>query len=125
MRTDVNASDCARGVYGHRVRESALKVDTGRKIPFKTALGNRTCVGGVPVRCSNHLSYIPTSQESRQCIVVCQEGLGIPAANFRLECCLDSQRTACLRRMDRCKTAARLAVFKLFLSRLGELEVAE
>ena len=27
VRPDVNACDCTRGVYGHTVRESALKVD--------------------------------------------------------------------------------------------------
>ena len=30
VRTDVNACDCAQGVYRHQ-RESALKVDFGRK----------------------------------------------------------------------------------------------
>ena len=49
VRTDVNACDCAKGCMD-TVRESALKVDSGIKIPCST--GNRTCVGDVPVRCS-------------------------------------------------------------------------
>ena len=33
MRMDVNACDCTRGCTDTRKRESALKVDSGRKIP--------------------------------------------------------------------------------------------
>ena len=44
------------------VRESALKVDSGRK--SLAALGNRTCVGSVPVQCCNRLSYIPSHKHS-------------------------------------------------------------
>ena len=40
------------------MRECALKVDSRKK--KLGALGNRTCVGDVPVRCSNQLSYIPS-----------------------------------------------------------------
>ena len=36
----VNACDCTRGVYGHRKRESARKVDSGRKIPCRTGESN-------------------------------------------------------------------------------------
>ena len=35
VRTDVNACDCTRGCTD-TVRESALKVDSGRKIPCRT-----------------------------------------------------------------------------------------
>ena len=48
--TNVNACNRTRG-RTDTVRESALKVDSGRKIPC-AASGNRTCVGGVPVRFS-------------------------------------------------------------------------
>ena len=47
--------------YTDTVRESALKVDSGRKIPC-AAPGNRTCVSGVTVRCPNQLSYIPQGE---------------------------------------------------------------
>ena len=40
LRTDVNACDCARGC-ADTVRESALKVDSGRKIPCRTGESNR------------------------------------------------------------------------------------
>ena len=46
VRTDANACDCTMGCTD-TVRESALKVDSGRKITRRP--GNRTCVGGVPV----------------------------------------------------------------------------
>ena len=36
MRTDVDACDRTRGLYGNRKRESALKVDSGSKIPCRT-----------------------------------------------------------------------------------------
>ena len=45
------------GVRTH-IRESALKVDSERKIPCRT--WEWTCVSGVAVRCSNQASYIPT-----------------------------------------------------------------
>ena len=61
VRTDVNACDCTR-VCTDTVRESALKVDSGRK--SLAALGNRTCVGSVPVQCCNRLSYIPSHKHS-------------------------------------------------------------
>ena len=40
VRTDVNACDCARGCTD-TVRESALKVDSGRKIPCYTSRARR------------------------------------------------------------------------------------
>ena len=49
------------GVYGHRKRvctESWLWEENPLPQP-----GNRTCVGGVTVRCSNQLSYIPSPWE--------------------------------------------------------------
>ena len=39
VRTDVNACECARGCMD-TVRESALKVDSGRKIPCRTGESN-------------------------------------------------------------------------------------
>ena len=39
VRTDVNACDCTRGCTDTR-RESALKVDSGRKIPCRTGESN-------------------------------------------------------------------------------------
>ena len=39
VRTDVNACDCTRGCRD-TVRESALKVDSGRKIPCRTRESN-------------------------------------------------------------------------------------
>ena len=43
----------AHGSGRTHVRESALKVDSGRKIPCRTG-GNRTCLSGVPVRRSTN-----------------------------------------------------------------------
>ena len=39
VRTDVNAGDCTRG-FTDTVRESALKVDSGKKIPCRTGESN-------------------------------------------------------------------------------------
>ena len=39
MRTDVHACDCTRNVRTH-VRDSALKIDYGRKIPCRTGESN-------------------------------------------------------------------------------------
>ena len=61
-----SARDCTRGC-ADTVRESALKVDLAEK--SLAAPGNRTCVGNVPVLCSNQLSYIPTT--STASFVVC------------------------------------------------------
>ena len=47
-----------RGVYGHTSGSLHWKLTVGEK--SLAALGNRTCVSGVMVRCSNQLSYIPT-----------------------------------------------------------------
>ena len=51
-RTDVDACDCARECTD-TLRESALKVDSGRKKILATP-ENRSRVGGVPVRCSTN-----------------------------------------------------------------------
>ena len=53
----VNACDCTRGVYGHRKRESALKVDSGRKIPCRTGESNLRQRRAGPTL--YRLSYIP------------------------------------------------------------------
>ena len=50
--TYVNACDCTRGSTD-TVRESALKVDSWEKKSL-AAPGNRTCLRGVPVRCSTN-----------------------------------------------------------------------
>ena len=57
VRTEVNECDCARGCTD-TVRESALKVDSRRKIPCRTGESNlrRQRVGPM----IHHLSYIPT-----------------------------------------------------------------
>ena len=47
-----------KGVYGLRKRESALKVDSGRKLP--AAPGNRTCRQRRAGPTLHQLSYIPT-----------------------------------------------------------------
>ena len=54
VRTDVNACDFTWGCTDSE-RESALKVNSRKKIPCHTAESN-----GVTVRCSNQLSYIPS-----------------------------------------------------------------
>ena len=48
VRTDVNACGCTRGCTEIE-NESALKVDSGKKISCRT--GNQTYVSGVTVRC--------------------------------------------------------------------------
>ena len=57
VRTDVNACGCTRGC-ADTARESALKVDSGRKIPCRTGESNlrRRRAGPMLYR----LSYIPT-----------------------------------------------------------------
>ena len=61
VRTDVNARHCARGCTDTE-RESALKVDSGRKIPCRTEESN------LPQRRAGptlyQLSYIPTPSVS-------------------------------------------------------------
>ena len=37
---DVDACNCTRGLYRHRKRESALKVDSGRTVPCRTVDSN-------------------------------------------------------------------------------------
>ena len=49
VRTDVNACDCTEGCMDTK-RESALKVDSGKK--SLAAPGNWTCASGLMVRCS-------------------------------------------------------------------------
>ena len=57
VHTDVNACDCARGCTD-TVRESALKVNSGRKIPYRTGESNlRQRRAGTMLY---QLSYIPT-----------------------------------------------------------------
>ena len=60
MRTDVNACDCTRGCTD-TVRESALTVDSGRKIPFRTGESNLRWQRADPML--HQLNYIPTPQE--------------------------------------------------------------
>ena len=57
VRTDVNACDCTRGC-ADTVRESALKVDSGGKLPCRNGESNtsRRCAGPTFYQ----LSYIPT-----------------------------------------------------------------
>ena len=57
VHTDVNACDCALG-FTDTVRESALKVDSGRKIPCRTGKANLRRRRAGPVL--YQLSYIPT-----------------------------------------------------------------
>ena len=64
MRSDVNACDCNRGLTD-TVRESALKVDSGRKIPRRTGESNLRRRRADPIL--YQLSYIPTPL-SRNCI---------------------------------------------------------
>ena len=56
VRTIVNACDCIRGCTD-TVRESALKVDSGRKIPFGTGESNQRQRRAGPML--YQLSYIP------------------------------------------------------------------
>ena len=56
VHTNVNAFDCIQGIRT-RVRESALKVDSWKK--SFAALGNRTCVSGVTVRCTSNWATSP------------------------------------------------------------------
>ena len=55
--TDVNACDCTRGCMD-TVREFALKVDSGRKIPCRTGESNLRGQRAGPML--YQLSYIPT-----------------------------------------------------------------
>ena len=57
VRTDVNACDCTRG-RKDSVRESVLKVDSGRKIPCRTGESNLRRRRAGPML--YQLSYIPT-----------------------------------------------------------------
>ena len=56
VRTDVNACDCAQSCTD-TVRESALKVDSGRKFPCRTRESNLPQRRAGPVL--YQLSYIP------------------------------------------------------------------
>ena len=57
MRSDVNACDCSRGCTD-TVRESALIVDSGRKIPCRTGESNQRWQRAGPML--YQLGYIPT-----------------------------------------------------------------
>ena len=57
--TDVNARDCTLGCTD-TVRESALKVDSGRKIPCRTGESNLRRQPAGPIL--YQLSYIPISR---------------------------------------------------------------
>ena len=59
MRTDVNACDCTLG-FMCTVRESALKVDFGRKIPCCTG-ELELCQRHVGLMMLYQLSYVPSS----------------------------------------------------------------
>ena len=61
VRTDVNACDCAQGCTD-TVRESALKVDAGRKIPCRTGESNLRRRRAGPML--YQLSYIPTTSRA-------------------------------------------------------------
>ena len=64
VRTDVNACDCT-WECADTVRESALKVDSGRKIPCRTGESNlRQQRAGSTLY---QLSYIPTHRRFEQC----------------------------------------------------------
>ena len=56
LRTDVNARDCTRGCTD-TVRESALKVDSGGEIPFRTGESNLRQHRAGPML--HQLSYMP------------------------------------------------------------------
>ena len=67
MRTNVNACNCTRGCTD-TVGESALKVDSGRKIPFRTGESNlrQRRAGPGPYQLNNTLTpfagyYLPMS----------------------------------------------------------------
>ena len=62
VRTNVNVCDCTRGGVRTHVRESALKVDSGRKIPCRTRKSNLRQRRAGPTL--YQLSYIPTPQMS-------------------------------------------------------------
>ena len=64
VRTDVNACDCARGCTD-TVRESALNVDSGRKIPCRTGESNLRQRRAGPK--AYQLSYIPTCWTQLAC----------------------------------------------------------
>ena len=57
VRTDVNACDCTLGCTD-TAKKSALKIDSGRKIPYRTGESNLRERRAGPVLCQ--LSYIPT-----------------------------------------------------------------
>ena len=63
VRTDVNACDCARE-RTDTVKESALKVDPGRKIPCRTKESNLRRRRAGPML--YQLSYIPSLEEEEE-----------------------------------------------------------
>ena len=58
VHTDVHACDCTRG-YTDTERESALKVDSGRKIPCRTGESNLRQRRAGPMSLSTELHPIP------------------------------------------------------------------
>ena len=63
VRTDINGCDYTRGCTD-TVKESALKVDSGRKIPCRTGESNRSRRRAGPMLYL--LSYIPIPRSIRQ-----------------------------------------------------------
>ena len=70
--SDVNACNCTWGCTD-TVRESALKVDSGRKIPFGTGESNQRQRRAGPML--YQLSYIPTPHVDRS-LGLERDGLG-------------------------------------------------
>ena len=66
VRTDVDACSYTRG-RTDTLRESALKVDSGRKIPCRTGELNLRRQRAGPM--FYQLSYIPTPQITSECTV--------------------------------------------------------
>ena len=70
-RTDVSACDCTGGCMG-TVRESALKVESGRKIPCRTGESNlrRRRAGRMPYQLSYNRRFRcvagPTEEEEEE-----------------------------------------------------------
>ena len=67
VRTDVNTCDCTRGCTD-TVRESALKVDSGRKIPCRTGESNLLRQRAGSMLKPTELHPIPVLMQMRQCL---------------------------------------------------------
>ena len=67
VRTDINACDCTRGCRD-TVEESALKVDSGRKIPCRTGESNlrRRCTGPTLYQLSYILNIATSLSDFRE-----------------------------------------------------------